>query len=182
MDNFISLLYFLTKSYETEIKTFGFNTNFLEANVINITLLLLGLIYILKNFLGSTLIGRQQKVLTAIQESEKRLQEASIRLEEAEKQLAQTQMIVTQITDDAKQTAKKVREAILGQGKLDIEKLTVAGKNSIANAEQQIKKQIQKQITALAIQRVTLQLKTKIKPEMQSRIIDTNIMQLKYKL
>jgi F0F1-type ATP synthase membrane subunit b/b' len=182
MDNFVRILYFLTENHDIETKAFGFNADFLEANVINITLLLLGLIYILRNFLGSTLITRQQKVLTAIQESEQRLKEASIRLEEAEKQLAQTQMIVVQITDDAKQTAKKVREAILEQGKLDIEKLTISGKNSIATAEQQIKKQIQKQITALAIQRVTLQLKTKIRPEIQSRIIDINIMQLKYKL
>jgi F0F1-type ATP synthase membrane subunit b/b' len=182
MDNLVNILYVLANNYEAEVQTVSLNTDFLEANVINITLLLLGLIYILKNFLGSTLIVRQQKVLTAIQESEQRLNEANIRLEEAEKQLAQTQMIVTKILDDAQITAQKVSEAILAQGKSDIEKLTIAGKNSITNAEKQIKKQIQKQIITLAIQRVTLQLKDKIKPDIQASIIDNHIMQLKYKL
>jgi F-type H+-transporting ATPase subunit b len=182
MDNLANILYVLADHHETEVQTLSLNTDFLEANVINIILLLLGLIYILKNFLGSTLIIRQQKVLTAIQESEQRLNEANIRLEEAEKQLAQTQMIVTKILHDAQITAQKVREAILAQGKSDIDKLTITGKNSIANAERQIKKQIQKQITTLAIQRVTSQLKDKIKPDIQTNIIDNNIMQLKYKL
>lgn len=182
MDNLVNILYVLANNHETEVQALSLNTDFLEANLINIILLLLGLIYILKNFLGSTLIIRQQKVLTAIQESEQRLNEANIRLEEAEKQLAQTQMIVTKILHDAQITAQKVREAILAQGKSDIDKLTVAGKNSIANAERQIKKQIQKQITTLAIQRVTSQLKDKIKPDIQTNIIDNNIMQLKYKL
>ena len=129
MDNLANILYILADHHKAEVQTLGLNTDFLEANVINIILLLLGLIYILKNFLGSTLIIRQQKVLTAIQESEQRLNEANIRLEEAE-----------------------------------------------------IKKQIQKQITTLAIQRVTSQLKDQIKPDIQASIIDNHIMQLKYKL
>lgn len=165
-----------------EHKTFGFNPDFLEANVINITLLLSGLIYILKNFLGTMLVNRQEKVLLAIQESEERLKQANERLEEAQKQLAQTQIIIAQIKKEAEITAQKVRDSILDQGKLDIEKLTDAGKNSIANAENQIKKQIQQQITALAIHRVTLQLKNQINAQVQSNIIDNNIIKLGAKI
>ena len=93
----------------------GFNSNFLEANVLNIFLLLSGLIYVLKQFLGSALSLRQEKVLFAINESEERLQQATIRLNEAEKQLAQTQIIIDQIIKEAKITAEKVRYSILEQ-------------------------------------------------------------------
>nr|YP_009297746.1 ATP synthase CFO B chain subunit I [Kumanoa americana]AOM67480.1 ATP synthase CFO B chain subunit I [Kumanoa americana] len=175
-----SFFYALTESVHEEVHAFGLNSNFLEANVINILLLLWGLIYILKNFLGSTLLSRQQKVFTAIQESEQRLKEANNRLEEAEKQLAQTQIIISQIINDSKITAQKVKDSILAQGKMEIEKLTTSGKNSIANAEQQIKKQIKKQIATLAIHRVTLQLKTQMNNELQAKIINTDIMKLKY--
>nr|YP_009313903.1 ATP synthase CF0 subunit I [Hommersandiophycus borowitzkae]SCW22157.1 ATP synthase CF0 subunit I [Hommersandiophycus borowitzkae] len=163
-------------------KSFGFNPDFLEANVINITLLLSGLIYILKNFLGSTLINRQEKVLLAIQESEERLKQANERLEEAEKQLAQTQLVIEQIKQEAEITAQKVRDSILNQGKIDIEKLTYAGKTSIANAEQAIKKQIQQQIVTLAIHKVTVQLEEQMNETMQSNIIDNNINKLGVKL
>lgn len=159
-------------------KGLSFNSNFLEANVINIALLLTGLIYVLKQFLGSVLTIRQQKVLAAIQESEERLKQAQIRLEESEKQLAQTTMVIMQIKKEAELTAQKVRESILEQGKVDIERLTSAGKASIAVAENQVRQQIQQQITALAINRVFLQLQSQVTSSMQSKIIDDNIVKL----
>jgi len=182
MNSFFYLNYVLCENINQATKTFSFNGNFLETNIINILLLLWGLIYILRNFLGSTLLSRQQKVLAAIQEAEQRLQEANIRLEEAEKQLAQTQIVIAQIISDAKLTAQKVKDSILVQGKIEIEKLTAAGKNNISNAEQQIKKQIKKQITGLAIHRVTMQLKNQINVDLQLRITDNNIMRLGSKL
>lgn len=156
----------------------SFNTNFLEANVINIALLLSGLIYVLKQFLGSVLIARQEKVLFAIQESEERLQQANLRLAESEKQLAQTQLIINQIIKEAELTAQKVRQSILDQGKADVNKLISASKTNIATAEGQIRQQIQLQITSLAIKRVTLQLQNQITPAIQAKIIDNNIAQL----
>nr|YP_009314312.1 ATP synthase CF0 subunit I [Liagora harveyana]YP_009315540.1 ATP synthase CF0 subunit I [Liagora brachyclada]SCW22566.1 ATP synthase CF0 subunit I [Liagora harveyana]SCW24198.1 ATP synthase CF0 subunit I [Liagora brachyclada] len=177
MDDFLQIF-----NQIAHAKEFGFNPDFLEANVINIALLLSGLIYILKNFLGSTLINRQEKVLLAIQESEERLKQANERLAEAEKQLTQTQLVVEQIKQEAEKTAQKVRDSILNQGKIDIEKLTAAGKNSIANAEQQIKKQIQQQIATLAIHRVTIDLEENMSDSIQLSIIDNNINKLGSKL
>nr|YP_009296197.1 ATP synthase CFO B chain subunit I [Sebdenia flabellata]AOM65132.1 ATP synthase CFO B chain subunit I [Sebdenia flabellata] len=156
----------------------SFNTDFLEANVINITLLLCGLIYVLKQFLGSILINRQEKVLFSIQEAEERLQQANTRLVESEKQLAQTQIVVSQIIKEAELTAQKVRQSILDQGKSDIERLTIASKASIVTAEQQIRQQIQQQVTALAIIRVTSQLQNQVTASMQAKIIDINIAKL----
>nr|YP_009295685.1 ATP synthase subunit I [Mastocarpus papillatus]AOL58169.1 ATP synthase subunit I [Mastocarpus papillatus] len=156
----------------------SFNSNFLEANVINIVLLLSGLIYVLKQFLGSMLSIRQQKVLAAIQESEERLEQANIRLAESKKQLAQTQIVILQIQQEAKITAQKVRESILAQGKLDIERLTATGKSSIATAENQVRQQIQQQITDLAINKVSSRLQSQVTPTIQSKIIDNSIIQL----
>lgn len=156
----------------------SFNTNFLEANVINISLLLSGLVYVLKKFLGSMLSLRQARVLSSIQEAEERLQQASLRLTESEKQLAQTQLVIEQIKQEAELTAQKVRESILAQGKLDIERLAAAGKASIATAENQVRQQIQQQIIALAVNKVSLQLRTQVTPVMQSQLIDHNIMEM----
>lgn len=156
----------------------SFNSNFLEANVINILLLLSGLIYVLKNFLGSMLSLRQNRVISSIQEAEERLQQANIRLAESEKQLAQTQIVILQIIQEAELTAQKVRESILSQGKIDIDKLTSAGKASITTAENQVRQQIQKQIIALAINKVSLQLQSQVNMTIQSKLIDDNIAQL----
>lgn len=159
---------------------FSLNTNFLEANVINIILLLSGLVYLLKQFLGALLVARQQKVLSAIQEAEDRLQNATSRLKEAEKQLKQTEIVMQQIEQEAIITAAKVRQSILDQGKLDIERLAEAGKVSIAIAERQVREQIQQQITDLAVRQVSLNLKEQISksPSMQVEIVNERIEQL----
>nr|YP_009296403.1 ATP synthase CFO B chain subunit I [Thorea hispida]AOM65338.1 ATP synthase CFO B chain subunit I [Thorea hispida]ARX95898.1 ATP synthase CFO B chain subunit I [Thorea hispida] len=160
----------------------GFNPNILETNVINIIILLSGLIYVLKNFLGSSLSIRQEKVLIAIQEAEEKLNQATIRLEQSKNQLKQTQDIIANINHQANLTAQKVQKDIIQQGKIDIEKLTQSSKASIANAKEQIKKQIQKQIINLAIHRVFMELNNQLTSEIQSSIIDKKISQLNIKL
>lgn len=155
------------------------NKDFLEANVLNILLLLSGLIYVLRQFLGSMLSIRQEKVLLAINESEERLNQAQIRLSEAEKQLAQAQIIIKQIIAEAEVTAQKVRQAILEQGKSDIKRLTLSSKASIKYAENQVKQQIQQQIISLAIDKVNIKLRNQMTLTMQTEIIDKNLMMLK---
>lgn len=168
---------FLGQEYTN--KGISFNTNFLEANVLNILLLLSGLIYVLQKFLGSILSIRQEKVLFAIRESEERLEQANIRLNEAEKQLAQTQIIINQIIKEAELTAQRVRQSILEQGKYDIKKLTESSKISIKSAENQVRQQIRQQITSLAIKKVSVQLQNQMTPAIQMKIIDNSIIELK---
>ena len=159
-------------------KGFGLNSNILEANVINIVILGSGVFYLGRNFLTSALELRQQKITEAIQEAEERLQQASGRLAESEKQMAQAKIVIEQIKKEAETTARKVKETILAQGKLDIERLTNSGKSSIEKAELQIKKQIQQHITNLALKKVTAQLQDYMTPSVQSKLIDSNISQL----
>ena len=159
-------------------KGFGFNSNFLEANVINIALLLSGVIYLGKNFLTSALELRQQKVTEAIQEAEERLQQANSRLLDSEKQLAEAQSVIEKIKKEAETTARTVKETILAQGKVDIERLTNNGKSNIEQAELQIKKQIQQRIANLALERVSTQLQDYMTPNLQSKVIDNNISEL----
>lgn len=163
-------------------KTFGLNTDFLEANVINITILFSGLVYLLRQFLGELLKNRRQKVLAAIQESEERLEKASERLIESEKQFDQASIVISQIKQEAVVTAAKVRESILDQGKVDIERLTESGKVSIAIAERQVVEQIQQQIIDLAVLQAGQDLKKQMTSSMQAKIIDENIIQLGDKL
>nr|QCI08372.1 ATP synthase CF0 subunit I [Ptilothamnion sphaericum] len=175
----IQIFEFISQSSLEFSQGISFNSNFLEANVINIVLLLAGLVYVLTKFLGSILIERQDKVILAINESEERLQQANIRLNEANKQLEQTKLIIKQIMQEAEITAERVRQSILDQGELDIEKLKSSSKSSIFSAESQVKRQIQQQITALAISKVSLQLKNQMTKATQNKLIDQNIMQLK---
>jgi len=156
----------------------GLNPDIFETNVINITILLGGIIYLGSNALSSALEERQQKILGAIQEAEERLQQAVARLAESEKQLDQAQLVIDSIKTDAEKTAQQVKNAILNDGKLEIERLTSTVKSQVATVEAKVRKQISDYVVTLALQRVTLQLEGKLTANVQQQIIDRNISKL----
>jgi F-type H+-transporting ATPase subunit b len=154
------------------------NTDIFEANLINITLLVGGLVYLLSGALSESLSERQQKILSAIQESEERLQEATAKLTESETQLAQAQIVIDSIQKDAAVTAEQVKSSILTEGKVEIERLTSTAKAQIGTIEARVRKQISDYVVTLALQRITMQLEGKLSSSLQQQIIDRNISKL----
>ena len=167
-------------SFSTQISDLGvsLNTDIFETNLINITLLVGGLFYLLSGALSESLSERQQKILGAIQESEDRLQEATTRLTESETQLAQAQIVIESIQKDAEVTAQQVKSSILNDGKAEIERLTSSAKAQIVTIEARVRKQISDYVATLALQRITMQLEGKLTSSLQQQIIDRNISKL----
>jgi F-type H+-transporting ATPase subunit b len=167
-------------SFSTQISDLevSLNTDIIETNVINITILAGGLFYLLSGALSESLSERQQKILGAIQESEERLEEATTRLTESETQLAQAQMVIESIQKDSEQTAQQVKSSILTDGKAEIERLTATAKAQITTIESRVRKQISDYVVTLALQRITMQLEGKLTSKLQKQIIDRNISKL----
>jgi len=167
-------------SFSTQISDLevSLNTDIFETNLINISLLVGGLFYLLSGALSESLSERQQKILGAIQESEERLQEAETQLTESENQLAQAQIVIDSIQKDAQVTAQQVKSTILSEGKSEIERLTSSAKAQIGTIEARVRKQISDYVATLALQRITMQLEGKLNTSLQQQIIDRNISKL----
>ena len=156
----------------------SFNPDIFESNIINISLLLGGILYLGSSALSESLSERQEKIIGAIQEAEERLQQADTRLAEGEKQLEQAQLIIDSIGKDAQTTASQVKSAILTDGKAEIERLTSTAKSQINTFESKVRKQISDHIINLAIKEVKLQLDEKLDLSLQQKIIDNSISKL----
>ena len=156
----------------------SFNPDIFESNIINISLLLGGIIYLGSNALSESLSERQEKIVGAIQEAEERLTQADARLAESEKQLEQAQLVISSIKTDAETTAVNVKSGILTDGKAEIERLTSTAKSQIGTIEAKVRKQISEYVVTLALKRVTLQLEGKINSTLQQQILDRNISKL----
>ena len=167
-------------SFSTQIADGGISLQFdlFDSNIINLSILVGGLFYLLSGALSESLSERQQKILGAIQESEERLQEATTRLSESETQLAQAQMVIDTIQKDAEQTASQVKSSILTDGKTEIERLTSTAKSQIGTIEAKVRKQISDYVVSLALSRITAQLEGKLNSSLQQQIIDRNISKL----
>jgi len=90
----------------SETSTIHLNFDVLESGVINIVILVGVLIYLGRDFLGSSLEQRQQEIIQAVQDAENKLNEANLRLSEAEKQLTQAQVIISEIRKETLNTKK----------------------------------------------------------------------------
>ena len=156
----------------------SFNPDIFESNIINISLLLGGILYLGSSSLSESLSERQEKIIGAIQEAEERLQQADTRLAEGEKQLEQAQLVIESIKTDAETTARKVKSEILTDGKAEIERLTSSAKAQIGTIEARVRKQISEYVVTLALKRVTLQLEGKLNSNLQQQILDRNISNL----
>jgi F-type H+-transporting ATPase subunit b len=167
-------------SFSTQIAEGGISFKFdiFESNVINLSILVGGLFYLLSGNLSESLSERQQKILAAIQESEEKLQEATTRLTEGETKLAQAQIVIDAIQKDAQQTAAQVKSSILTNGKEEIERLTLTAKLQISTIEARVRKQISDYVATLALQRVTMRLEGKLNSSLLQQIIDRNISNL----
>jgi len=159
-------------------KGYSLNTDILDTNIINLTIFVGALVYFGRPVLGNILSDRQEKIFSAIQEAETKLEDANKRLAEAEKQLQQTQSVIEQIKKDAEITADKIRNSLIAQGKADTQRLLASSQASIKSKENDIKKQIQKEIVSLALKRVTMQLKSQVNDNVKLNITDKSIAML----
>lgn len=179
MSLFIQINDFSNLIAETSI---GINFDIFETNIVNLTILTGGIFYLGSNALSESLTERQERILGAIQESEERLAQATQRLKESEAQLEQAQIVISSIKSDAEKTAKQVKNTILAEGKVEIERLASVSKSQIITIESKIRKQISDYIVTLTLQRVSRQLIGKISYDQHGLIIERNISKLsKYK-
>jgi F-type H+-transporting ATPase subunit b len=136
-----------------ENESITLNLNILETGIINIVALLGILIYVGRDFLGSTLEQRKNDIVTGVEDAEERLNEANKRLNEAQKQLNQTNVIIEEIKNETISTKKFLLESDTLQYKKD---LTIRFNRALATfryKERQIFLEIKQQIIVLVLKR-----------------------------
>merc|ERR1712129_612446 len=82
------------------------NLDILETGLINIIALIVILVYVGRDFLGSILETRKNDIVTSVQDAEERFNEANKRLNDAQKQLNQANVIINEIKNETIVTKK----------------------------------------------------------------------------
>ena len=149
MENLIQTQLLLTNS-----KSFSFNTNIFETNVINITILVIVLFLLKKDILGKLLSERQNEIINSVQDSEKRLNEATKRLEESKKQLSQARVIIDEIKKEAVLTKDKLLEKDYLQAHDELNRRFNNATLILKNRERLILREIKQNISFLALKQV----------------------------
>jgi F-type H+-transporting ATPase subunit b len=149
---------------------FGFNTNLLETNVLNLSVVLAVVVIYIGDALKSLLANRKQTILNNFQEADKRALEAESRLKEAQKQFDEAQAKVKQITEQAVVTIERERDQIVKQNQEDIQRLSVMQQEVLQLEQQKAQSELAQKLVKLALHQVNEKLTKRLNASVHSAV------------
>ena len=172
MENFDQIFTLLAEN-----EGISLNLDILETGVINIIALVGILIYVGRDFLGSSLEARKSDIVTGVQDAEERLNEANKRLAEAQKQLSQANVVITEIKNETIATKKVLLQADASQSKKDLNTRFSRALATFRTKERQIFLEVKQQIISLVLNRSALQAKETFGSKKRARALINDTIQ-----
>jgi len=157
---------------------FGLNFNLFETNIINLAIVIAGLVWFLKGFLGGILERRREAILTDLRDAEQRLAAASSALAEVQKGLADSQARADKIRADGQARAQAIR---LESEKRTVEEMARVKQASASDLDAEaarVTAQLRREAARLAIEKALAVLPDRLDASAQSALIDQSIQSL----
>lgn len=154
---------------------FGLNFDILEANLINLTILIGVLIYFGRKVLTKTLTERRTSIEVEIKAAEKSASEAAAALADAQQKLTQAQAEAQKIRKNAEENAQTAREAILTRAAQDVEQMKANAAQDLDSERNRAIAQLRQQVVAKALEKVESQLENQVDGAAQQKLVDRSI-------
>jgi F-type H+-transporting ATPase subunit b len=157
---------------------FGLNFNPFETNIINLAIVIAGLVYFLKGFLGGILERRRSAILSDLKDAEDRLAAATTSLADAQKGLAEAQMRAESIRSEGQSRAEAIR---MESEKRTVEEMARMQQDSASDLDAEaarVSDQLRREAARLAIEKALAALSGKLDPVAQAKLIDQSIQSL----
>ncbi|MFN7677207.1 MAG: F0F1 ATP synthase subunit B, partial [Cyanobacteriota bacterium] len=157
---------------------FGLNLNLFETNIINLAIVIAGLVWFLRGFLGGILERRRSAILTDLKDAEERLATATAALAEAQKGVADAQKKAEQIRVEGKARADAIRLDSEQRTIEEIARMKQAASSDLANEASRVSEQLRRDTALKAIEKALASLPGKLDESAQARLIDQSIQSL----
>ena len=143
---------------------FGFNTNILETNVINLAVVIGVVVTFVGDAARELLKNRKETILNNLREADNRALEAQEKLNQAKSQLAVAQKKAVEIREQGVIAAEQEKKLCIKQAEEDAARLKQVKQDTIRLQQQKAIQQISQQIVTLALEQVLTKFKTKGTP------------------
>ena len=157
---------------------FGLNFDLFETNIINLAIVIAGLVWFLRGFLGGILERRRTAILADLREAEERLATATAALAEAQKGVAESQKRAEQIRVDGQARADAIRLDSERRTIDEIARMKQAATSDLANEASRVSEQLRRETALKAIEKALASLPGKLDETAQARLIDQSIQSL----
>jgi F-type H+-transporting ATPase subunit b len=149
---------------------FGFNTNILETNVLNLAVVLTVVVTYVGDALRGLLANRKQNILNNFQEADQRASEAQERLNQARLQFDQAQAKAKQIRDQALITIEQEKNQIVRQNQEDIKRLGILQQETLQFEQQKAQNELAQKLVGLALHQVREKLTQRLNSAIHSAV------------
>lgn len=139
---------------------FGFNTNILETNVINLAVVIAVVVSFVGDAVRELLKNRKEIILNNLREADNRALVAQENLNKAKEQLAAAQKKAVEIREQGFVAAELEKKFFLKQTEENAAQLKQVQENMIRFQQQKAIQQISQQMLSLAFQQVRQKIKT----------------------
>jgi F-type H+-transporting ATPase subunit b len=157
---------------------FGLNLNLFETNIINLAIVIAGLVWFLRGFLGGILERRREAIVSDLRDAEERLKAASAALSEAQKGVADAQKKAEQIRADGKARADAIRLESEQRTIEELARMKQAASSDLANEASRVTDQLRRDTALKAIEKALAALPGRLDDQAQARLIDQSIQNL----
>jgi len=157
---------------------FGLNTNVFDTNIINLAIVIAGLVYFLRGFLGGILERRRAAILADLKDAEERLATATTAVAAAQKELTEAQAKAERIGTDGQSRAQAIR---LESERRTVEEMARIKQDSASDLESEsvrVSDQLRREAARLAIEQALATLPGRLDASAQARLIDQSIQSL----
>lgn len=157
---------------------FGLNTNVFDTNIINLAIVIAGLVYFLRGFLGGILERRRAAILADLKDAEERLATATTAVAAAQKELTEAQAKAERISADGQSRAQAIR---LESERRTVEEMARIKQDSASDLESEaarVSDQLRREAARLAIEQAMATLPGRLDASAQARLIDQSIQSL----
>jgi F-type H+-transporting ATPase subunit b len=154
---------------------FGFNTNILETNIINLAVVIAVVVSFVGDALRSLLETRKQTILNNLREADQRAIEAQEKLSQAQTQLELSKKKAAEIREQGMTTAEQDKLQTIRQAENDVQRLEELKNETISLQQQKALGEISKQLITLAFNTVREKFKNPVRSSFHIEFNNLNI-------
>ena len=154
---------------------FGFNTNILETNVLNLAVVVPAVFVLGKDTLTSILETRREKILASLRSADDRFKAAQLELDAAKAELARAKDKVAEIQAEGRQTISALR---LEEEKRFAEvsvRFSSLKEETIRPEEEKVIAEFRQQLIKVAFEKALTGIKSRMSPSLHRKYIDAKI-------
>lgn len=157
---------------------FGLNTDFLEANLINLAILVGLLFFYGRKVITNILDDRRSKIAEVLQEAEARNKAVAEALAVEQQKLADAKVQAEQIRADALKRAESLKAEIAAKAEQDVQRLQETATKDLSLEQERAMSELRKRVAALALEQVESRLKGTLDDSAQQQLIERGLARL----